>query len=315
MKLKKRGDFNFVLLFAIIAGAAILFLAIYGASKASNTSSYEGDTKLAKSFSIILGDFSTGISETDKIPPLKFNQEVRLENFCSEGGFGSNIISIATKSSIGDEWKSQGGEITIPHQYIFSSFQESKQFEIFAKSFNFPFKVADLVFITSEEICFDNPPSSIKKQIDLLQISNWRIDNCTGKEKKVCFQNSNSGCDIAVYDTCNGNCETPFEVGYVEKEGKKLYYLGNLIYGAILSEKDLYDCNVKRLLYRTSSLSELLSNKSALMDLKGCPTNLQEDLILWSLLTFESDSEGLITLKQYEISLDEKAKKERCKSW
>ena len=50
---RKKGEFNFNILFAIIAGGAILVLAIYGAVKIGNTQRFQTDTEIAKKLSIL----------------------------------------------------------------------------------------------------------------------------------------------------------------------------------------------------------------------------------------------------------------------
>jgi len=61
--MKKRGQFNFVWLFAIIAGGAILVLAIYGATKAGDSQRFQTDTEIAKELAILTDPLQVGFAE------------------------------------------------------------------------------------------------------------------------------------------------------------------------------------------------------------------------------------------------------------
>jgi hypothetical protein len=57
-----RGEFNFVLLFAIFAGVAILILAIYGASQFASTGRFQTSTLVAKQLDILKDTFKSGFA-------------------------------------------------------------------------------------------------------------------------------------------------------------------------------------------------------------------------------------------------------------
>src|SRR3989338_6663423 len=98
-----------------------------------------------------------------------------------------------------------------------------------------PYKVADVITILSENenYCFVNAPEEIKQSLGGAEgISfNSSIKDCRQGERKVCF--SSSGCDIDVY----------LDAGKVRKQGKDMYYYGNLLYGAIFGSPENYECN------------------------------------------------------------------------
>jgi hypothetical protein len=63
-----------------------------------------------------------------------------------------------------------------------------------------------------------------------------------------------------------------YETGFVAKGKDKLYFTKNLIYPAIISSSDVYECNVKRLMKKASQLalvyrdeSNMLSDKCAVV--------------------------------------------------
>jgi len=145
-------EFSFGWLFAIIVGALIIFLGVYAASRLAYSEGKARDSSLAKEFGTILSPLETGIEES-KVAPVNFPSEVKLNNFCnSVGNFGEQKISISSRSGIGREWQSAGSPSTFYGKYIFSEkTTEGKEFIVFSKPFEMPFKIGDLIFIFPEK--------------------------------------------------------------------------------------------------------------------------------------------------------------------
>ncbi|MFA5061140.1 MAG: hypothetical protein WC494_02405 [Candidatus Pacearchaeota archaeon] len=311
--MSKRGEFNFVWLFAIIAGGAILILAVYGAFKFSETQKYEGDTEIAKSLATLTDPMQAGFAE-GSYGKILFNQETRIRNICFEEGLGKNDISISTESGVGERWGEYGGAISVHNKYIFSDgINQGKEFYVFSKPFEFPYKVSDMIFLTEKEYCFTNAPKEISEEVSLLKIPNIRIDNCSEGDTIVCF-GLGKNCDINVYGACMENCNSVYDEGTVEKNGEVMKYAGNLLYGAIFSEKEIYGCNVKRLLQRTGKIAELLNEKADLMNARDCSTNLQVDINVWRGLTQNATAEDIISLNQIAKNLNRR-NVEQCSLW
>jgi hypothetical protein len=309
----KKGEFDFVWLFAILAGAAILVLAIYGATKATDSMKYQQETQLTKSLAVILGPLQSGYADS-KTNKISFGQETRIDNYCNDEGFGSNVLSTRTKSSIGNTWTTQTGEIAVNNLFIFSSSQQGKKFDILSKPFNYPFKVGEILIINSEKLCVKKMPIELEQDLENLAMASLEIVNCSEESKTICF--GNSGCDINVYGTCSTmDCDSKYDEGYVEKNGERIYFVGNLLYAAIFSDKDLYDCNVQRLLYRASQLSQILSEKASLMDSRGCSTSLKADLSFWASTLNKSSVSSLDDNNKIARGLQKQASTERCKLW
>ena len=92
--LNKKGDLNlsFGWLFAIIVGAVILILAIYGATKVIKTGQSEEQAVGAKELGILLNPLETGF-ESAISTPLVLRVETRIFNTCSvSGNFGKQGI-------------------------------------------------------------------------------------------------------------------------------------------------------------------------------------------------------------------------------
>lgn len=261
--MRKKGlEFNFAWLFAIIAGAVILFLAIYSVVNIVGTERYKLDTITAKQLSIIFEPMETGLA-SGKSSVADLRENTRIYDTCyADGYFGKQKISLATQSSIGKKWQEPGGEISIPNKYIFSgSMEEGKRVYLLSKSFEMPWKISEIIFLTTKQYCFVNAPEEIIDEVTGLNLGNVKVENCTGKETKVCFGSGN--CEIKVIGSCiSSDCESEYDYGVVSKEGASLYYAGSLIYGAIFSDKEIYNCNVKRLMKRLAEQANLYEQEA-----------------------------------------------------
>jgi len=291
----KKGDFDFEWLFAIVAGAIILMLAIYGVSKIGDAQRYTTDSGVAKQLTILTDPLQAGFAD-GSYGKVIFNQESRINNKCDNVGFGTNSISISTRSSVGEEWK-RPGAATSTAKYIFSSnLQQGKEFYVFSKSFNMPFKVADLLFVNSKKYCFvtSSETSAIENELNGLNMGNIEVgsrNNCSDDSIKVCF---NSRCNISIYGNCDSSgCNSVFDEGYVEKDGKRFNYVGSLMYAAIFSDYDIYNCNVKRLIYRTANIAKVYAKKADLMNSRDCNTNLQSDMEFLASVINSSDLDSV----------------------
>lgn len=301
-KLNKFGQFNFEWIFALVAGAAILILAVYGATRIGNTQRYQSDTEVAKQIEILTNPLQAGFA-SGSYGKIIFNQEARINNKCGSIGFGRSEISVSTRSGVGQEWNDAAAATQIENKYIFSSSSglpaspygsatsQGKEFYVFSKPFYVSFKVADLTFLNSEKYCFvlSQNTKDIENELKGLEMENIKvgdINNCSADAIKVCF---NQACNISVYGTCVNSCDSIFDEGYVEKDGQRFDYIGSLMYGAIFSDKSVYDCNVKRLIFRTGEIAGVYAQKAELMNARDCNTNLEEDMLYLSSLKNSSD--------------------------
>ena len=67
-----------------------------------------------------------------------------------------------------------------------------------------------------------------------------------------------------------------YEQGYVEKNTGKIYFEGDaLMYAGIFAEKELYECQLNRLMKRTSNLALLYQDKASFISKVGCNSNLK----------------------------------------
>lgn len=287
---------SFAWIFAIIVGAFILFLAIFAVTKFIKTEQTITEAEIGKEIGILLNPLETGF-ESGKTTSITIPVETRIHNGCNNNGvFGRQIIKLSQKSF--NEWTETGTEVGFSNRYIFSdSIVEGENFQIFLKPFEFPFKVADLIYLTSskKEYCFIDPPERIEKEISRLNPKNIFTTDCPGNSIKVCFEGG-SECDIDV----NHNIKS------VEKRGDVVYFEGDtLMYAAIFADKEIYECQLERLMQRTEQLASLYDDKASLISNQGCPLELN----LFALSTAASglsDSSALITIEGIVKELEEK---------
>jgi len=274
--MNKNGiELSFAWIFAIIVGAAIIVLAVYATTNLIKTERKVQETEVGKQFGILLSPIETSL-EAAKVARITFPDETRLINRCrTTGNFGAQDIGISTRSRVGDEWQEGAVLSTFYNKYLFSSATtQGKEFNVFVKPFNMPFKSADVIFVWSSEYCFVNPPEEIEEELEALRPKNINITSsvaeCTPSSKKVCF--TSSGCDVDV--SINSKS--------VKKGKQTVYYEDSLIYGAIFADPDIYECQVKRLMKRTSELSLLYLSKSESLTPRGCASGLEVELALYA---------------------------------
>jgi len=246
---KKALEMSFNWIFAIIVGAVILFLAIYFVGKIISTGRYQQDSLVAKELSSLTNPLGTGFAETSKAV-IDLKLDTRIFNDCSSvGNFGKSILSATTRSGIGKEWGDKGVEQELQSKYIFSEkVEEGKKLYVFTREFNMPFYVSDIMVFTSKNYCFINIPYDFENEFVNINAGNLKVGNCTLSDIQVCF---NQDCDISI-DTYEQS---------VTKNGSKVYYTGELIYAAIFSDKETYECNIKRLMKRISHLTLIYQDK------------------------------------------------------
>lgn len=295
---KKGFEMSFSTIFAIIVGAAVLFLAIYFSVRVIEQGEEKLDAQTSAKLAILLDPLETSMGES-RSNKLVFASKTRIHNDrCqTNGNFGQQRIGIASYSF--GRWKEPTYGERQYNKYIFSQeIEEGKEFYVFVKPFELPFKISDLIILTGEEYCFIGTPDKVKRELEGLNIGNFHFtdmnSNCSRESKKVCFFTSNR-CDISIYG------EYGLRDGYVSKEGKKLEYTGNLLYPAIFSSPDVYDCNVKRLKMRLINLALIHKDKIKILEIRECNSKL--DSYLNELISLANSNSSLAYLQEKSMQI------------
>lgn len=308
----KKGaiEISFGWLFAIIAGAVILFLAIYLSSRIIGSSDETISAETGKEITILLNPLETSFESAQKTS-ITIPAETRITNLCSnETPFGKQTLQLDQKRF--NAWSETDIKINSYNKYIFSEKEIiGKKFYLFSKPFNFPFKIANLIYMTSADdvYCFKNAPSDIEREISNLNQSNLLIENCPDESIKVCF--TERGCDIDV-DYSEGEL----------RKGKDFFYFAgmensdSLMYAAIFSDKKVYECQIRRVMLRLKELVNLYKNKEEILQETGCNDDIDADLIEFEgLVNGVKESVDLFAVKEKAEEIEERNKRLECMLW
>lgn len=304
-------EMSFNWLFAIIAGGFILFIAIYAAGKFIGISEQQYGTETAAKFVSLFDPLEIGLV-AGKSNEISFVKNTRVYFDCDENSnapFGRQTVSFS-EQMFGNKWTEKSNRIAIKNKYIFSENGiEGKKFYLFSMPFSMPFSIGDIIVVESGRYCFYDAPNEVIDDLSStgINIKNIIFPNSTSECEgiKVCF-GSSSECDITV--STPGN--------YVIKDGKKLYYYGNLMYGAIFSSSENYECNVKRLMSKLNELGKVYNAKIKIMERKDCEPRIEPKLnMLMGIGKNITNSRDLLRLGMSSEEIDEinEAGKPGCK--
>lgn len=288
LKTKKGFEMTFGMLFSIIAGAVILFLAIYASSKfIVPFGKYYDYTEAAKQISNYLNPVYSGAASA-YLTHVDFKRETRIFLGCEETSknspyFGRETIAFSEESGIGGKWAEPGAEISRYNKYIFSdNLSQGKIYSLFTVPLYAGFKADDLIMAFMQKYCFVSPPEQIRSEIEDLGSSAINVTNniahCPANSYRVCF-GENPKCNVSVIGLCTDSfCENPYDYGYITKNGQTMNYYGNLIYAAIFSSPEIYECNVKRLGKKIAELGKVYLNKISIVSKENCNSAIGDDL-------------------------------------
>jgi len=263
---------SFAWIFALLVGAFILFLAIFASIKLTSTEGLEQSAIASKGIGVLLNPLETGFEE-GQTNLLKLDTETRIYARCSEEDeFGKQLIQTFHENF--GKWSEAEINVSFRNKYIFAEQPiQGRNFLLFSKPFEFPFKVTDLIYIIplEKEYCFVGAPPRINQEISDLKIPNIYNKTTSGKcppeSTKVCFAGT-SGCEIKVNDDAKTVNKGSGNVNHTNYEGDAL------MYASIFSDKATYECQLQRLMKRVESLALLYNEKSIFISQQGCSNNL-----------------------------------------
>jgi hypothetical protein len=305
-------DISFGLIFAILAGIFILALAIFAATKLKGIETFTKEGETSMTIGILTNPLESSFESAKRVVIIS-PARMRIYNSCeTDETFGNQVIE--TSQLTYGTWAEPELKNKLQNRYMFSENPvESKKFYIFSEPFELPFKIGDLMYITSSEkaYCFMDASNEVEKDLKAINQANIFLDyeGCPEGSIKICFLNS-PDCDIKV----NYNSGS----GYVIKDSKRMYFEGNaLMYAAILSDQKEYECQVKRLINRTIILNEIYLHKNNRMsgDL-SCGTEINNNLILFNdALGDFTNSKDLSYVKEIAEGLDTQNTYTGCPLW
>lgn len=316
---KRSLEMPFSWLFAIIVGGIIIVLAVYVTTQLGGSSKYKQQTETAKEITILIDPLETGIASMSG-DVIVFARDTQLLFKCSEptmeNAFGKETLAVSEKLGIGKTWETKGGEIAMRNKFIFADeTEEGKKLYVFSKQFFMGFKVGDLIMASSslEGYCFVKAPANVADDLDSLagfdniNLSS-SIENCPSPYVKVCFGEQDYNCNISV------TSDDDYQTGVVFKEEGQVSFVGDLLYGAIFSSMDIYECNVKRLAAKTAELAAVYREEANIVAIKNCNTAIESELDSLASLSKTLQASGqLPALYAYAKEMDNKNKGAECK--
>jgi hypothetical protein len=268
---KGKGMIEFGWLFALIIGAIILLLALIFSRQLIQTETMKEEAALAAGLDILLNPFSSiGGTTITLAKNITLPSKTILNWSCDLNySIGRNKLIVTSESAFGKGLGSP--EKVIYNKYIFSpASTTAKQIFVLGKSLELPFRVDDAIYILDRPYCFVNAPSEIKEELEDVAVPVKFVSaqgSCAPEEKKVCFgQLGQLGCDINVASTDG------YESGAVTKEKSVNFATRTLLYAAIFSDPEIYDCNVQRLLRRLTNVTDIYLYKADQLLARGCET-------------------------------------------
>lgn len=294
----KRGQMNisFGLIFAIIAGAFILALAIYGAVKFSKTQTIAIEGETTRTLGILTNPLESSF-ESSRTITITSHSDTRIYTGCElkepEGEnpnptppdeyFGWQLIN--TTQKIQGKWTEATRNSEFKNKYIFSENpSQGKKFYVFSKPFEIPYKVADLIYVLSSDkkYCFLDADrirdGDLEKEIKNMKQPSLLIDSeddCADEYGgiNVCFYNLND-CDVRIH----------YGEGYMTKTQGSLEFEGDaLMFAALISDEETYECQISRLIQRAESLAEIYTQKYELMNQEiHCGSDLTVELMIFN---------------------------------
>jgi len=281
MKNKKAQlNISFGWIFAIIVGAFIIFLTIYGVNKFMGISSAQQSAEGGRSIEVLLNPLESSFESSQEVR-IFVPTETRIISSCDseDGLFGSQ--KIRTQQKVFNSYTSDENsiEITLENKYIFMErpvegeefFAFTRQYEFPSdRDYEFPFKIADLIYLvsTDKEYCFVNPSRDIEEDILDLDYEGFVVDDCSDNSVRICF-NQGSDCDVEVY---SGS-------GKILKGNEEIYFEGDaLMYAGIFSDAEEYECQLHRLVNRAKQILVLYKEKSVIQEKQGCRRELEDEI-------------------------------------
>lgn len=306
MDKKAQMDISFSWIFAIIVGIIIIIGAVYGLTQFTKSQQSVETIEGAREIGVLLGPLEIGF-EAGESTAISMPVDTRIYTSCRlEGEFGRQGISLSEKFK--EVWSNTGVESSFSNKYLFlDRVIEGKNFFLFSKSFEFPFPGGTLIYMTSSKdaYCFADASEDIKDGLKRLNQPNFYFEDCPERSITIC---EDSSCDIYINENQN----------YVEKRGDKSYFEGEaLMYAAIFSEKEFYDCQVKRLMQRVVLLSDIYIEKNIQNSRTGCLTDSNSELQAISNFasSFESSEDFDNNLNWEVDELKDKNNFADCKLW
>ena len=318
---KGQMSISFGLIFAIIAGAFILFIAIYAVIRFTSIEHTKIEGETSTTIGILTNPLESSFEDSRTLT-ITTSVPTRIYTGCYNASYSRNYFGrqlINTSHSSHGKWTNATMNVGLSNKYIFSENpSEGRKFYVFSRTFDFPYKVADLIYVLSveKEYCFLDADTirngDMEEEIENLNLAPMLVvademEECTENSTKVCFRNQ-PGCNVTI-DYLNGVLRKGIQTMQFESDA--------LMFAAIFTDKKTYECQVDRLMQRADSLADLYMEKSSLLvDQAGCDQGIVVDITVFSnLLKGYGGLSDLDNLNREASRLDRRNKVQECALW
>lgn len=258
-KRKKAQIPTFAWIFSIIVGAVFLFLAFFFVTQyGKKVAEPERGAIVESGISILTEPFlAVGSLVEAKSSILEFPANTHVEFDCNIDKDSSVIKAKGVKEKTFSLVKN------VHEKYIFSDtiITKSKEnFFAFTMPMKQPFYIVTPIVIVTQNYCLVDFPYQYQTELE-------RISGDINKAKYR-FNFTEAACPSGYTSITlqNLGCMAGCEYGIV---GSK-YWFGNLIYPAVFTSEEVYNCNLDRILERMKILATLHMEKVKLLSNSGC---------------------------------------------
>jgi len=236
--------FNWI--FISIVGILFLVLLVSFAFQYKKIEEEKNNFKIATSIDTSL----SGLNSENLYTSLSYDKKIQFDSDCDNFLVNSYKVPLNDKILFAEEFK-------------------DNNVKVWVKELKFPYSVGNLYFLAGNKKYYLVGENSLEMPeiFDVEEISLSNIGNQKGKF--VFFIDPGD-----VKDRLNDYIIVK-EDSVVFPDGSELPYFNELVYGAIFSDKKLYECNFERVMEKIKAVNQIYLKKASLLSLwTGCNYDL-----------------------------------------
>lgn len=283
MKLNKKGfEISFSWLFAVIAGISVFLFLTWFAVKQTDLFGNVSAQAAAEELDIAFTSFSSSMIGTK----LNFPKDVELEFKCD-----SNEERMLINGKGGKKLK--GNIVFSPNN------MKNNEFSLWTKGWNIPFRVSNFIFLADNKHRYNLDGISSTELEGVPDIFKTGVDG-----EKINFVQGRDGSpsddEKTIYLEYDSELDEHYGTIYIKgNEGQPLSYFGDaMIYAAIFSDKDNFDCLYNKAKERAENVIKVYEERAKEMR-GGCSLGFSFDIFDFSyekIKELKESNDGLLNL-------------------
>ncbi len=278
---KKGFEISFSWLFAIIAGISVFLFLTWFAVKQTDLFGNVSAQAAAEELDIAFTGFSSSMIGTK----LNFPKDIELEFKCDPTLYEERMLI-----------NGRGGK-KLKGNIVFSpSNMKNNEFSLWTKGWNIPFRVSNFIFLADNKHMYDLQGFDLTNLNDFPDIFNTgaggeRINFIQGRD------GTPSNDEKTIYWLYDDKLDERYGTIYVNGAGYP-YFGDAMIYAAIFSDKDNFDCLYRKSKERAKNVIKVYETKAQNMG-PGCHFNFNFDNFDFSyekIKELKESNDGLLNL-------------------